>query len=297
MPPADVFNGSVQESAAGTESPLSDQGVQGGSLQARWLLPAPLPNVAFSELGSAAVLEALSVANRADVLSAAAAFRGHVRRAARCPYAHVVLEQFLYRLGTEDSAFLVDELRGDDGALLALEGPGSSVLCQLLRFAAGSPVTEELVTCALAADATTLCHHKFGHKVALAVLEHGRGRHRGAVAAALCGGASRSARHRFAAQVVAEALLQCDVASSLALANAVVGRGSTIVGLACHCFGVQVVRALLQNSMTSPAVLQELHRSQKKLAKDKFGADLLAELGIVSPSGLPVSFTLAAGGA
>eukprot|EP00932_Pfiesteria_piscicida_P001037 SRR837773.11011.p1 GENE.SRR837773.11011~~SRR837773.11011.p1 ORF type:complete len:166 (-),score=43.89 SRR837773.11011:164-634(-) len=137
----------------------------------------------------------------------------------------------------------------------------------------------ELVDRLLLHDAAALCHHKHGHKVALAVLEHGTSLQRGRITASLCSEAARAARHRFAAEVVAEALLHSDSGDALRLAAVVVAKPGTVVSLACHCFGVNVVRSLLRLPQFSRSTLQEIKRGQKKLQKDKFGAEILVELG------------------
>eukprot|EP00405_Crypthecodinium_cohnii_P018594 CAMPEP_0206465764 /NCGR_PEP_ID=MMETSP0324_2-20121206/28035_1 /ASSEMBLY_ACC=CAM_ASM_000836 /TAXON_ID=2866 /ORGANISM="Crypthecodinium cohnii, Strain Seligo" /LENGTH=352 /DNA_ID=CAMNT_0053938707 /DNA_START=142 /DNA_END=1200 /DNA_ORIENTATION=+ len=263
----------------------SGRGRSISSLRVAQLLPE-LPKLAFEEEGAKELAELVETASREDVVSLAQTFRGCVQEASRHPFAHLLIESFVHNLGTDDCQFIVDELLlpNHDIAAMAMDNFGSSVLATLLIFANAevSSSMAEIVDRAFDGDATKLTHHKHGHKVAQAVLEHGSSQHLHMIAVALVKEAARATRHRFAAQVVAEALLQCNNEDVLLLASAILSKPGAVVSLACHCFGVHVVRSLLRIPQFAPTVLEDMKNSQKKLQKDKFGAELLLELGLGS---------------
>jgi len=238
-----------------------------------------MPALAFDGNGCTLVQQVLESASGEEMRQVAASLRGSVRLAAHSPYAHHLLEHLLHHLGIEDTSFIAEELKGG-GRELVLNEFGSSVLCQLLLFSTHDPSTEQLIEEVLSGDTTAVCHHKHGHKVALAILEHGSPRQRSQICVSLRGEVPRSSRHRFAAQVVAEALLHGAAEDSHSLAVAVVCKPGAVTSLACHCFGVQVVRSLLRLPRISGAVLQELNTNGHKLKKDKFGAEIMMEIGL-----------------
>lgn len=53
-----------------------------------------------------------------------------------------------------------------------------------------------------------------------------------------------------------------------------------MAGLACHTFGVNVVRALAQVPGLGQQVKSELSQKEKRVSRDKFGRLLLRELGL-----------------
>lgn len=131
----------------------------------------------------------------------------------------------------------------------------------------------------LADDLAGLCCHKFGYQVALAIISFGLARQRAAVVAVLRGNMRRLTRHRYASVVTEHALLRCSPEERLALAEALMEVGGAVTALACHTFGVNVVRALLQAPEASQRALAYIQKSPGRLQKDKFGAQLLRELG------------------
>mmetsp|Transcript_48241 Transcript_48241/g.140613 ORF Transcript_48241/g.140613 Transcript_48241/m.140613 type:complete len:109 (+) Transcript_48241:931-1257(+) len=58
--------------------------------------------------------------------------------------------------------------------------------------------------------------------------------------------------------------------------------GGGIAKLACHCFGASVVRALSAVPSAHDVVVSSLMRAEGSLRKDKYGAMLLAQLGLDS---------------
>merc|ERR1712066_956051 len=88
----------------------------------------------------------------------------------------------------------------------------------------------------------------------------------------------RFARHRFASLVLSSALANCSAAESHGLAVAVMKQAGAVTSLACHSFGLRVVRALLVLPWDSEQVRFYLLKSSRRLQKDKFGSQLLEEL-------------------
>jgi len=131
----------------------------------------------------------------------------------------------------------------------------------------------------LAGDVKQLICHKFGHTVALSILSAGLPRHRSRMAEALGEDVQRFARHRFASLVLSLALSASPAAEeSHRLAAAVMGQAGAVSSLACHSFGLRVVRALLELPHDSEQVRFYLLKSSRRLQKDKFGSQLLEEL-------------------
>jgi len=65
-----------------------------------------------------------------------------------------------------------------------------------------------------------------------------------------------------------------------------------MVCLACHNFGVDVVRALLHVPQASKQAVYFIEKGSRRIMRDKYGMRLLQELGL---SGVPV--TAVVGGA
>merc|ERR1719229_180716 len=95
----------------------------------------------------------------------------------------------------------------------------------------------------------------------------------------------RFTRHRFAAAVVEHALLHTAPDQRMALANELMELGGAVTSLACHSFGVHVVRALLQVPEAKERALHYICKNPRRLQKDKFGAQLLHDLGLEEQAG------------
>jgi len=130
----------------------------------------------------------------------------------------------------------------------------------------------------LSADVDVLCCHKFGHEVAMSILSNCSARQRVQILAALQGDVQRFARHRFASKVFEQALVLCPEEEQQSLALEVVACPGTVVALACHNFGVSIVRELLQVPAVSQQVQLLLMKSSGRVRRDKFGSELMREL-------------------
>merc|ERR1712113_831068 len=133
----------------------------------------------------------------------------------------------------------------------------------------------------LSGDVAALCCHKCGHDIAMTIVLNGIRRQALQVVFALHSNPQRFARHRFASKVVEAALRSFSIdGSSDILARELIAQPGTVVSLACHNFGVHVVRALLQSPRYSKQVLHFLLKTLRRLSKDKYGRELMSELGI-----------------
>jgi len=210
-----------------------------------------------------------------------AELRGRVREAARLPYAHKVLEAaVLYTGESEGTALVAEELMGH-GCEGLLDTFTCSVLCRLVKHSPTNPKTLLLVDEMLAGDVAALCCHKSGNHLAAAIVSGGLPQPAAQVVGALHGNPQRFARHRFASSVVETALRSWHVVGSDSLARELISQPGTVVNLACHNFGVHVVRALLASPLYSGQVLHFLMKTLRRLLKDKYGRELMSEMGVV----------------
>jgi len=236
--------------------------------------------LAFDAVGCSLVLRAFEVARTSEAQALAAGLRGWVGEAARSSSACRVLEQIVHSLGTADAAFIAEELLGQSLSALVLNANGCSILRRLIEYSPEDARTQALVDAVLSADVAVLCGHKFGHEVAMSILWNGSSSQRGMILSALQSDVQRFARHRFASQVFEHALAFCSDEERNSLASEVVARPSTVVALACHNFGVNIVRALVELPMVSKQVQMLLVKSSGRISRDRFGSELMRELGL-----------------
>jgi len=196
------------------------------------------------------------------------------------------LEELIGAIATGEAAFIARELCAA-APRVALSVHGSSLMCRLLEYCGDDECTEALIDAAFAGDAASMCCHKFGHQVAMSVLSNGAERHKYMVAAALLADEQRFARHRYASNVIVQALtlFPCDACAELA--RRFVQHKDAVECLACHTFGVHVVRALLESSPFRNQVFHLLSKVCKRIGKDKFGKILLEEVGLKPPRSTP----------
>jgi len=259
-----------------------------GSAAALGELCASVRTLSFDEQGCGVVLEALDLLSPADAQALLAGLRGAVAEAACSPYASLVLLRAMELLGGEAASFVAAEMRGQAHAA-ASTAHGSEVLCQLQESAVEQPATKALVEAlideCIGGEGAALCCQKHGHLVALAVMQCGAARHKGVLASALFGDLQRYARHRFASKVLREALLSAPANERATLARELMSVPGAVTALACHCFGVMLVRALLEQPRFAKQVRQSLSRGRAKLQKDRYGSELLLELGLDKVAG------------
>jgi len=234
----------------------------------------------FDAAGSSLVLRALEVARTSEARDLAEGLRGLVGEASRSPLACRVLEQIVRSLSMRDAAFIAEELLAEGPSSLMLNASGSSILCRLIEYSSADARTQALVDAVLSADVAVLCGHKFGHEVAMSILSNGSLSQRGQILSALRGDVQRFARQRFSSKVFEHALAICSDVERDGLASEVLARPSTLVALACHNFGINVVRALLDMPRVAQHVQMLLVRSSGRVSRDKFGLELMRELGL-----------------
>jgi len=156
------------------------------------------------------------------------------------------------------------------------------IVCRLMEYSSADARTLALVDAVLSADVAVLCGHKFGHEVAMSILSNGSVSQRGRILSALQGDVQRLARQRFASKVFEQALVLCSDSEREGLCLEVLARPGTVVALACHNFGVNVVRELLQVPSASKHTRMLLARSSGRIGRDKFGSELMRELGLAA---------------
>jgi len=165
---------------------------------------------------------------------------------------------------------------------------GSQVVCELLERARAEGQTQALLEgLSQSAELKNMFCHKFGHTVVLTILQHGFPHQRSKIVMALCTDLQRFARHRFASEVMAQTLTVCLPAESRCIAYMIMSQAGAVTSLACHSFGVRVVRELLKLPGESEKVLFYVLKSARRLAKDKFGAQLLRDLGLQQQTLVP----------
>jgi len=210
-------------------------------------------------------------------LAAADALAGVVCEAAQCADGSAVLEGILFYAGTEDSAFIARELCAEVRSIVGSPCV-SSVLCRLFEFSAASEGAIAIADTLLSSDVALLCCNRYGREVAMSILSNSpEARHRHAIIQALASEIHRFARHRFASEVVVQVLTQCSQEECQVMTSQLMGGG--VADLACHNFGVHVVRAMMEQPGLRTRIVNDLSRASKRLMKDKYGRALLQELG------------------
>jgi len=206
------------------------------------------------------------------------ALGGHVAALIRSPHGQSTLEAAVECMSPDQAAFIATELSQCSLELL-LQPTTCSVMCRLLERSPAEPRTVALMDVLLSGDVASLCSHKCGHAVMATLVSTGVPRQAFLVLAALQTTPQRFARHRFASKVVSVAVRSGAVVGCNHLAFALVAESGTVVSLACHTFGVHVVRSLLASPWHSWQVQQFLLGSRQRLQKDKFGRELMREVG------------------
>jgi len=246
--------------------------------------------LATDATGSTMLCRAMDVGGTKAVLGIAARLAGSVCKLSRSPHACRVLGKLLSSTDAEISASIALELCAKAPQAVA-NVHGNAVVCKLLECFADAPSTQALIDCVLVGDTASLCRHKFGHCVAMAIVTYGVPRQRRIVMQALIGDLQRLARHRFASSVTVRAVQRgaadgCDLLQAQLLYQLLVPPG-VVVGLACHNFGVNVVKALIEQSPCRNQVVQLLSKATNRIMKDKFGKAMLREVGLVEWTGRP----------
>mmetsp|Transcript_75804 Transcript_75804/g.158016 ORF Transcript_75804/g.158016 Transcript_75804/m.158016 type:complete len:475 (-) Transcript_75804:163-1587(-) len=202
-----------------------------------------------------------------------------VRRAVRSPVGGKVLQLLIRRLGDAELQPLVQEICFE-GPSLALDPSATESLHELISERPHVPCVQGLMDVIMTWDTASLCYHKFGHQVALYIFQHGPEEHRRRILEALEKEAPRACRHRVAAGAVATVLVHSRREEALKLAQAIMTTAGALKTLACHCFGVRVVREILQLPGVSQQALAYIARARVRLSRDKFGMELLRELEV-----------------
>jgi len=241
---------------------------------------ASASTLALDPLDAILVLHALEHASPEQVSSIGSSIRGLVCQLARTAHGSELLEHLLHRLGTKEAAFIAEELLLEAQAL-SLNHHASAVICRVLEYMGSARSTEAVVDAVCRADAAALVCHKHGHRVAMSILSNGAPHHVGSILAVLLSDVQRLSRHRFASQVVEQALKIGPSAEVKLLGSRLTAKPSTLAALTCHHAGVHVVRALLQGPCAEQA-RDFLRKCNSRVAKDRYGSVLLRELGLLA---------------
>mmetsp|Transcript_84237 Transcript_84237/g.243466 ORF Transcript_84237/g.243466 Transcript_84237/m.243466 type:complete len:370 (-) Transcript_84237:45-1154(-) len=245
---------------------------------------AELPALIFEEEGSRVSQRALELATPAEARGMARQLHGSVLSAARSSCAQLVLQQVICLFGTEDAAFIAEELTpGARG--IAQSGVGGDIVARLLECSSEDWRTIALTDRILEDDLPGLFCHKFGHNVAVSVLSNGLCRHKTKIITALLPDVQRFARHRFGTRVLEAALLHCSHAEQALIARAFMQQSGAVASLACHAFGVHVVRAMLEVPVEGERVKRYIVKGQRRVRKDRYGLELLQDLGVEKAAG------------
>jgi len=168
-----------------------------------------------SPVGCRLVQLALDNASQYEVGKLAEELRGHVVEASNCPHANYVLQKVLTHLTFSTASFVAEELAGN-AARVARSRYGCRIFCRLLEFFGTHATTLQLLD-ELLAHCEDLCCHSFAHHAIQSVLEHGDGRHRSRVMAALLTDPLAYAQHKNASYLVEQALCHCSPEDKQAL--------------------------------------------------------------------------------
>jgi len=243
---------------------------------------ACLPALSFHPEGCSLVRRALEVSSVKEQQALLEAHTGTMCEAAKSPHAHQVLQHIVSSMGV-GAAVVAEELLQLGGHEVASNVHACPLFCTLLEHAPVLPSVVMLVDDALSDDPADLCCRKFGHLLAATVVARGLPRQAACIAFALRSNPQRFARHRFASKVYEVALRSCPPELCDGLARDLMEQPGAVASMACHNFGVRVVRALLE----LPAPLgyarqarQYLCRASKRVCKDKYGNALMREFGL-----------------
>jgi len=236
-------------------------------------------DLAFDVVGAEVVCQALRLTGIQDRTAMIDGLRGEVVELSKSPHGHTVLVEAVRSLGTVASSFIVEELLGQ-GPNALLNGYTCNVICCLLEHAGHDGRATCLVEHLLSEDTASVCCHKYGHLVAIAVVSYAPAWQAWRVVTALRSNVQRLARHRFAHKVVTVVLQKCPTEVYHPLVTELFATPQAVTTLACHNFGVHLVRTLLQSPLHSRHIVQCLLQNSSRVMKDKYGRQLMCDLGL-----------------
>jgi len=236
-------------------------------------------DLAFDVVGAEVVCQALRLTGIQDRTAMLDGLRGEVVELSKSPHGHTVLVEAVRSLGTVASSFIVEELLGQ-GPHALLNGYTCNVICCLLEHAGHDGRATCLVEHLLSEDTASVCCHKYGHLVAIAVVSYAPAWQAWRVVTALRSNVQRLARHRFAHKVVTVVLQKCPPEVYHPLVTELFATPQAVTTLACHNFGVHLVRTLLQSPLHSRHIVQCLLQNSSRVMKDKYGLQLMCDFGL-----------------
>jgi len=172
----------------------------------------------------------------------------------------------------------------EEAPFLASHLYAHSVLCLLIRACPSQPATTALVRSILAGDIAGLCSHKRGCSVAMAILSSGVQQHQAQIVACLASQVQRFARHRCSSALILRALcLDGCWGRDTLISEFMHLPDRDIARLACHCFGVRIVQALLSLPMVSERIGAALGKDLRRLRRDRYASNLLGDQRTSTP--------------
>lgn len=204
--------------------------------------------------------------------------QGRVWELSTCPHGNFVVQKVISHLSVSASEFIAHELQGW-AVPAAKNRQACRILCRLLEFR-GSGATWDLID-ELLEDAGSLCQHSFAHHVIQSVLEHGKGEHKGRIAAALLSDGFRFATHKHSSYLIEKVLCYCSERDQQELIRSL-GTPPKLLELAKTPYGSFVARALLRDDRVNyEGAMRLFKQHQKELEESKHGLRLLSELGLL----------------
>jgi len=225
------------------------------------------------------VQDALHGGGKASAALLASELHGNVWTCMDSPHGNYVLQKVVEVLPAVHCSFIAVELQGL-GKHAAQHKFGCRILCRLFEHAASEDAVAALIN-ELATNAGELCRHKYGHYVGKHLFEHGCDGHKKLMARALRSNLLRLARHRYASEVVTEALRQCDDEDKFALADILLdglSNASHMVDCPFHRNVLQELYAL--GDRRAEIVQTRLQQNAESLSTSKAGRKALSEFGI-----------------
>mmetsp|Transcript_30067 Transcript_30067/g.64942 ORF Transcript_30067/g.64942 Transcript_30067/m.64942 type:complete len:364 (+) Transcript_30067:182-1273(+) len=245
--------------------------------------------LALDPAGAALLQSLLDRVSEDEARQLAEDFRGSVVEAVQRQGSAQVLVKLVSLLPSRDIAFIGQELRGQGMmSFLACTLGGAELLASLfqrhwLLQEDVRDLSQELLYRG-DLDVAGLCCHKHAYLVVLPLVSMGCEEYQELIVRALLTNVQRYSRHRFASQILAHLLTTVSKPRQEAIASSIMSAAGAVVALACHGFGCAVVRAMLQVPSAQRRVMQYLQKSRVRISKDKFGAELLRDLGIEIPA-------------
>jgi len=224
---------------------------------------------------------ALETIGRPDAASLVTELHGHVFHAMKCPHANYVIQKAVEKMVPVDCAFIASELLGQ-AMFTACHRFGCRIFCRLIEHCAANVETASLIG-ELLSQVGDLSRDRFGHYVAMSILEHGSTAQKHEMVRALQddGDLLRLARHRNGRHVVELALIHCSLEDRRCLANELLKRPRSVTVLSQSKYARSIMKALGKlGEEYAQLITQHLQADVHHLQQTKFGGSMLSHFGV-----------------